>query len=228
MHIRQKGGLIMTNFTPINFTLAKDSKTIVVADRYVAHDLYVRNQAIVESLGGTVLKGVGGFKAEFTKSANAKKFIAQAITSVSEDEYKANRKPKVEETKESKPKTEGKGNGKSEKGSKKSKARKGKGNDTPTKAATEASEVKVEVQATKMELTPSAQKALDKMKMSVLNRAASAYSIANGGVATTFVALGKSAEELKAFMPKAKEGLLKSPKWIKASETHGLTEDMLG
>lgn len=214
----------MTNFTPINFTLAKDSKTIVVADRYVAHDLYVRNQTIVESLGGTVLKGVGGFKAEFTKPTNAKKFIAQAITSVSEDEYKANRKPKVEEAKASKPKTEGKGNGKSEKGSKKSKARKGKGNDTPTKAATEVKEV----QATKVELTPSAQKALDKMKMSVLNRAASAYSIANGGVATTFTALGKSAEELKAFMPKAKEGLLKSPKWIKASETHGLTEDMLG
>lgn len=211
----------MTNFTPINFTLAKDSKTIVVADRYVAHDLYVRNKAIVESLGGTVLKGVGGFRAEFTKPANAKKFIAQAITSVSEDEYKANRKPKVEE---SKPKTEGKGNGKSEKGSKKSNARNGKGSGAPTTAATEVKEV----QATKVELTPSAQKALDKMKMSVLNRAASAYSIANGGAASTFVALGKSAEELKAFMPKAKEGLLKSPKWKTASEKHGLTEDMLG
>jgi len=215
----------MTNFTPINFT---QNKTIVTADRYVAHDLYVRNKAIVESLGGTVLKGVGGFKAEFPKVALAKKFVAQAITSVSEDEYKANRKPKPEEAskqaKESKPKTDSKGNGKSEKGSKKSNARKGKGNDAPTKAATEVKEVK----ATKVELTPSAQKALDKMKMSVLNRAASAYSIANGGAATTFTVLGKSAEELKDFMPKAKEGLLKSPKWKKAVETYGLTEDMLG
>ena len=226
----------MTNFTPITFTLAKDSgKTIVVADRYVAHDLYVRNQAIVEGLGGTVLKGVGGFKAEFTKPANAKKFIAQAITSVSEDEYKANRKPKVEEAepkakesksadkqaKASKPKTDSKGN-------KKSNARKGKGNDAPTKAATEEKVEVKEVKKPKIELTPSAQKALDKMKISVLNRAASAYSIANGGAATTFTALGKSADELKAFMPKAKEGLLKSPKWANASKTHGLTEDMLG
>lgn len=222
----------MTNFTPINFTLAKDSKTIVVADRRMPYALYVQNKGIAETLGGTVDIVIVGtakcMQATFTNAANAKKFLKKAVHEMTSEEYEASRNSKPEEAskqaKESKPKTDSKGNGKPAKGSKKSNARKGKGNDAPTKAATEVKEVKV----TKVELTPSAQKALDKMKMSVLNRAASAYSIANGGAATTFTALGKSAEELKAFMPKAKEGLLKSPKWIKASATYGLTEDMLG
>ena len=215
----------MTNFTPINFTLADGNNKIVVADRYVAHDIYVRNKAIVESLGGTMLKGVGGFKAEFPKVANAKSFLKKAITSISAEEYQATRKAKeadegsksMKESKSESKQAKGKGN-------KKSNARNG----APTKAVTNAGE---EVKVTKVEaveLTPSAQKALDKMKMSVLNRAASAYSIANGGVATTFSELGKSADELEAFIPKAKEGLLKSPKWAKASAAHGLTEDMLG
>jgi hypothetical protein len=78
------------------------------------------------------------------------------------------------------------------------------------------------------ELTDAGKKALEKMKTSVLNRAASAYSIANGGEATTFSALGKSAKALSAYIPNAKAGLLKSPKWKEASEKYGLTEEMLG
>ena len=224
----------MTNFTPITFAQDKSNTKVVVADRYVPHALYVANKAIIESLGGTILKGVGGFKAEFTKVADAKAFIKQAITSVSEEEYNSTRKPKPA-NEESKPMDKGNEPPKTDgKGSKKSKARKGKGNDAPSKAVAEAS-TKVKESKGKgnaPELTPSAQKALDKMKMSVLNRAASAYSIANGGVATTFSALGKSVDDLKDFIPKAKEGFLKSPKWApkweKAVETYGLTEDMLG
>ena len=77
------------------------------------------------------------------------------------------------------------------------------------------------------ELTEAGKKALATMKTSVLNRAASAYSIAHGGEATTFKVLGKSEKELKDFIPNAKAGLLKSSKWAKASATHGLTEEML-
>lgn len=211
----------MTNFTPITFAQDKSNSKVVVADRYVPHDLYVLNKTIIEKLGGEIVKGVGGFKAEFKKVADAKAFIKQAVTSVSEDEYKANRKPK----------TEAKGNAEPPKGNKNSKS-KGKGNATPTKANTKEP-VKESKKANKGKgnapaLTPEAQKALDRMKMSVLNRAASAYSIANGGEATTFSALGKSADDLKDFIPKAKDGLLKSPKWAKASDAYGLTEDMLG
>ena len=211
----------MTNFTPITFAQDKSNTKVVVADRYVPHALYVANKAIIESLGGTILKGVGGFKAEFAKVADAKSFVKQAITSVSEEEYNSTRKVKEADEK---PKTEGKG-------SKKSKAHKGKGNDAPSKATTEVKTEAKEVskpKETKAELTPEATKALEKMKMSVLNRAASAYSIAHGGEATTFSALGKSKDDLKDFIPKAKAGLLKSPKWAKASEKYGLTEDMLG
>lgn len=204
----------MTNFTPITFAQDKSNSKMVVADRYVPHDIYVLNKDIIEALGGIILKGVGGFKAEFKKIADAKKFVAQAITSISAKEYKANRKTE-------KPTTTGKGSKKS--------TRKGKGNVTPSKAVTEVKEVKKPTRKGKgnAELTDAGKKALDRMKASVLNRAASAYSIANGGEATTFSALGKSAKDLSAYIPKAKEALLKSPKWAKASEAHGLTEDML-
>jgi hypothetical protein len=77
------------------------------------------------------------------------------------------------------------------------------------------------------ELTPNAQKTLARMKMSVLNRAASAYSIANGGTAVNFDTLGKTEKDLTAYIPNAKAGLLKSNKWAKAVEM-GITEDMLG
>lgn len=207
----------------IVFTLASDNNKAVVADKYVAHALYEQNKVIIESLGGAIVKGVGGFRAEFKTVANAKKFIAQAVTEMSKKEYNAARKLKeVEEgNKKSKPKTSTKGNKKS--------TRKGKGNDAPTKAVTVEKETKKSTKGKgNAELTEAGKKALDRMKASVLNRAASAYSIANGGEATTFKALGKSAKELEAFVPKAKAALLKSEKWVKASEAHGLTEDMLG
>lgn len=208
----------MTTFNPITFTLAQDNNKAVVADRYVPHDLYVLNKDIIEKLGGEILKGVGGFRAEFKKVAKAKEFVKQAITSISEKEYKANRKA---DEGNKKPSKTAKGNAKSKS------TRKGKGNDAPTKSKTEVKEVK-KGKGNAPELTEAGKKALERMKASVLNRAASAYSIANGGEATTFKALGKSAKELEAFVPKAKAALLKSDKWVKASETHGLTEEMLG
>ena len=216
----------MTTFNPITFTLASDSNKAVVADKYVAHALYTQNEAIVKQLGGTVIRGGRGFRAEFKTVANAKKFIAQAIKEISEKDYKASRKVQPVDEGNKKPKSATKGNKKS--------TRRGKGNDAP--APTKAVTVEKEVSKTKptrkakgnAELTEAGRKALDRMKASVLNRAASAYSIANGGEATTFKALGKSAKELEAFVPKAKAALLKSDKWAKASEAHGLTEEMLG
>jgi hypothetical protein len=77
------------------------------------------------------------------------------------------------------------------------------------------------------ELTDAQKKRLDICKMSILNRAASAYSIANGGEATNFKALGKTEKDLAQYIPNAKAGLLKSNKWAKAVEL-GITEDMLG
>ena len=207
----------------IVFTQAQDNNKAVVANKYVAHALYKQNEALIETLGGKVIKGVGGFRAEFKTVANAKKFVAQAITEMSKKEYNAARK--VQESKpveegNKKPKTSTKGNKKS--------SRVGKGNVAPSKAVTETVKKPARKSKGNAELTEAGKKALDRMKASVLNRAASAYSVANGGEATTFQALGKSTKDLSAYIPKAKEGLLKSPKWAKASETHGLTEDMLG
>ena len=217
----------MTKVNGIVFAQAQDSKKAVVANKYVAHALYEQNKAIIESLGGAIVKGVGGFRAEFKTAAKAKKFIAQAICEMSEKDYKATRK-----VAEDKPKSTGKGSKDAAKGNKKS-TRKGKGDATPTKAVTDAKVKETSKPTTRkgkgnVELTEAGKKALDRMKTSVLNRAASAYSIANGGEATTFKALGKSTKELEAFVPKAKAALLKSDKWAKAVSAHGLTEDMLG
>jgi hypothetical protein len=76
----------------ITFAQASDNTKAVVADRYVIHALYEQNKAIVEALGGTLVKGVDGFRAEFKTVKNAKAFIAQAITSMSASEYKKARK----------------------------------------------------------------------------------------------------------------------------------------
>lgn len=243
----------------ITFTQAQDSKKAVVADRYVAHALYTQNRAIVESLGGTIITGVGGFRAEFKKVADAKKFIEQAITGMSKKEYNATRKvreSKPEDEGNKKPKTSSKGNKKTavevvtlvdadgneykvpksalqSQDTVKKPARKSKGNATPTKSATttnkkSATNKKPASAGKGSVLNAPAQKALDEMKKSILNRAASAYSIAHGGEATTFDRLGKSEKVIKEFMPAAKVGLLKSAKWAKASKTYGLTEEMLG
>jgi hypothetical protein len=238
----------MTKTNAIVFT---QNKKTVTADRYVPHALYVQNEALIKELGGEILKGVGEFRAEFKKTANAKKFVERAITEMSKKEYNATRKSADKGNK--KPTTQAKGNKakgnemialKDAEGNEylipasalqvkenKKTARTGKGNATaPTKAGTQKKEVKKPTKKGKgnAELTDAGKKALDKMKMSMLNRAASAYSIANGGVATTFSALGKSEKEIKSFIPNAKAGLLKSDKWAKASKTYGLTAEMLG
>lgn len=78
----------------INFTRA--NKT-VKADKYVIHALYTQNKALVESLGGTVIKGNKTFTAEFPSTKKANEFVKKAITSMSEEEYNATRKPKAVE-----------------------------------------------------------------------------------------------------------------------------------
>lgn len=192
----------------IVFAQAEDSKKAVVANRYVAHALYTQNKALVEELGGTVIKGVGVFRAEFKTAKTAKNFIAQAITHIDADDYAKARKtePKKAPRKSKGDKPTTAPNAKAKKTEPKVTPRKSKGN---------------------VELTDAQKKTLDRMKMSVLNRAASAYSVANGGETTTFKELGKSEKDLAKYIPDAKAGLLKSKKWAKAVEM-GITEDMLG
>lgn len=76
----------------IIFTQAKDNNKAVVANKYVAHAIYTQNKAIVEALGGEIIKGVDGFRAEFKSVKNAKAFIAQAICEMSAKEYAKTRK----------------------------------------------------------------------------------------------------------------------------------------
>lgn len=226
----------------IVFAQAEDSKKAVVANRYVAHALYTQNKTLVEELGGTVLKSVGGFRAEFTTEKNAKKFIKTAITHIDTDDYAKARKT---EPKADKPtKTKGKKvddlvevtlpDGTKAKvkasvlGIEPKAPRKSKG-DKPTTAPNAKAKKAVTPKKAKgsTDLTDAQKKTLDRMKMSVLNRAASAYSVANGGEATTFKALGKTEKDLAKYIPDAKAGLLRSSKWAKAVEM-GITEDMLG
>lgn len=86
-----------TNTNAIVFAQAQDSAKAVVANKYVAYALYTQNKALVEALGGEIIKGVDGFRAEFKTAKNAKAFITQAITSMSEKDYNKARKtaPKV-------------------------------------------------------------------------------------------------------------------------------------
>lgn len=86
-----------TNTNAIVFAQAQDSAKAVVANKYVAHALYTQNKALVESLDGTLVKGVGGFRAEFKSAKSAKEFIAKAITHIDEADYAKARKtaPKV-------------------------------------------------------------------------------------------------------------------------------------
>ena len=214
----------------ITFAQASDNTKAVVANKYVAHALYTQNKALVESLGGTVLKGVGGFRAEFKSVKNAKDFIAKAITHIDAEDYAKTRKTEPKAKAESTPK---KVAPTTAKGKKAEAPKKSKDNVKPT-TAPKTTNAKVDKSAkapTKSKgnanLTDAQKKALDRMKMSILNRAASAYSIANGGSATNFKDLGKSEKDLEAYMPKAKADLLKSDKWAKASATHNLTADML-
>lgn len=238
----------------IVFAQAQDNNKAVVATRngnecYLAHALYEKNKTLIDELGGTRRTGVKYFCVDFKTVKNAKAFIADAHTELSDKEYNATRKANDKAKANDKPKTQAKGNDKmitltdaegneyrvpasalQAKGNKKT-TRKGKGNvePTPTKTSTSKQTKKT---ATKgkgnAELTDAGKNALERMKASVLNRAASAYSVANGGEATTFKALGKTEKQLSAYLPKAKADLLKSDKWAKASKTHGLTAEMLG
>lgn len=100
-----------TNTNAITFAQASDNAKVITANKYVAHALYTQNKALVEQLGGTVLKGVGGFKAEFKTVANAKKFIATAITHIDADDYAKARKtePKAKAEKKASAPTKAKG-----------------------------------------------------------------------------------------------------------------------
>ena len=102
------------NTNAITFTQAKDNSKAVVSNKYVAHALYTQNKALIESLGGTLVKGVGGFRAEFTTVANAKKFIATAITHIDAEDYakarKTEPKAKAEPKKVASTPTKAKGN----------------------------------------------------------------------------------------------------------------------
>ena len=82
----------MKKTNTIVFAQAQDNTKAVVANKYVAHALYVQNKALVEALDGTLVKGVGGFRAEFKSVKNAKEFIAKAITHIDEADYAKARK----------------------------------------------------------------------------------------------------------------------------------------
>ena len=118
---------------------------------------------------------------------------------------------------------------------KKSAPKKVKGDNKPTvapnaKAGKNAKKAGPKPKQTKgnaVTLTDEQTKHLNICKTSILNRAASAYSLANGGAPINFKDLGKSEKELAKFMPKAKADMLKSDKWAKAVKV-GVTEDMLG
>lgn len=81
-----------TNTNAIVFVQAKDNAKAVVANKYVAYALYTQNKALVEALGGEIIKGVDGFRAEFKSTKNAKAFIAQAICEMSAKDYAKTRK----------------------------------------------------------------------------------------------------------------------------------------
>lgn len=242
-----------TNAQAIVFAQASDNTKAVVANKYVAHALYTQNKALVESLEGTLVKGVGGFRAEFKTVKNAKEFIAKAITHIDAEDYAKARKTEPKAKAEPKKVAPAKGKKADDlvtvtladgtplqvKASvlgiatePKKAPRKSKGNDKPTTApnakAPKAEKVTTPKKAKgNADLTDAQKKTLDRMKMSILNRAASAYSIANGGEATNFKALGKTEADLEAYIPNAKAGLLKSDKWAKAVAM-GITEEMLG
>ena len=73
----------------VNFVATKNT---VKADGYVIRQLYKANAELVEELGGEMVKDKEVFTAKFKTSANAKKFVEQAKTSIGKRTYNANRK----------------------------------------------------------------------------------------------------------------------------------------
>lgn len=96
----------MKKFESVKFTANKNT---VTASKYVAHALYVQNEALVEKLGGQVIKGAGVFTAQFKTSANAKKFVANAVCSMTAKEYNATRKTETKAKVVAKAPAQGKG-----------------------------------------------------------------------------------------------------------------------
>ena len=85
----------MKNYQSITFTATRST---VIADKYVPYALYKQNKAIVEELGGQVVKGNEGFVAQFPTSAKAKAFVNQAVCEMSKKEYNATRKSEPKAT----------------------------------------------------------------------------------------------------------------------------------
>lgn len=238
-----------TATTQITFTQATGNKKVVKANRYVAYALYTQNQPIWEALGGVRVEGEKTLTIQFPTVAKAQAFISQAITSVSKKEYNATRKtePKAKATKKATVPAPAKGKTETKlvtvtlaDGTKlrvkesdlmpmdKTAKAKGKKPTTAPSTKAKATETKpTKAKGNTKTLTPEQAKMLKICKVSVLNRAASAYSIEHGGEPTNFDTLGKTEKELAKYLPKAKADMLKSSKWAKAQKM-GLTEDMLG
>ena len=242
--------------TNITFAQASDSTKAVVADRYVINALYVQNKALVEALGGEIVKGVDGFRAEFKSVKNAKAFIAQAVTTMTAKEYAKTRKsaPKAEVAKKATVPARTKGKAQTAEvfynadgeaftlvkgklvpvNEKKSAKKSAKGNTKPTPAPNaKAKKAEPNANATprkskgNAELTPVQKKALEVVTTSVLNRAVAAHSVANGGnPMVTFANAGVSKKALAKYIKQAKAGAMKSSKWAYAVK-HGVTEAML-
>ena len=70
----------------------KSNRNTVTCNTYVAHELYKRNEVIINKLGGEIIRGEERFTAKFKTAAKAKEFVEQAITSISKKEYNACRK----------------------------------------------------------------------------------------------------------------------------------------
>lgn len=222
-------------------------------NKYLAHELLLKNKPIYEALGGVRREGVKYFCVDFLNEKNAKAFVKKAIAYIDDEEYAKTRKSELKT--ESKVTTPAPAKGKKADelvevtladGTKakvkasalnvddKKAPRKTKGDVKPTTAPNaNRAESKVASVAPcetngNEELTDAQKKALEVAKNSVLNRAAAAYSVANGGTAqVTFKSLGKSEKELAQYIPNAKVGMMKSKKWAYATDK-GITEDMLG
>jgi hypothetical protein len=82
----------------------KATRNTVTANTYVAHALYVQNEAIINEMGGEIIRGAGTFKAEFPNAKLAKQFVEEkAITSISKREYNATRKTEPKKVEAPKP-----------------------------------------------------------------------------------------------------------------------------
>lgn len=92
-----------TNAQAIVFAQVKGNTKRVVATRngeavYVAHALLTANKPVWEALDGTRVEGEKGLYIDFATAKNAKAFITQAITHISEKDYNKARKTAPKKT----------------------------------------------------------------------------------------------------------------------------------